>query len=128
MRAVALLLCFGLAACAGSSFPGMEAEPQAAAVAPAAAPAPAPEPTTPPRPSSRRAAAAGGGGARGGAVTAHAVPEADPDAPTPSADPLTQARANCWMKTEKAKLRDVDARATFVDKCVKDEMKNGPKP
>ena len=64
---------------------------------------------------------------RGGASTAARSSAPDPDAPTPTDDPLTQARADCWMKTETAKLRDVDARAAFVDKCVKDTMKNGPK-
>jgi hypothetical protein len=123
MRAIALPLCLLLAACAGGTgnWPVEQSDPVASA-APAAAPAPAPSR------SARRASSSGGGGARGGATTAAAHPVEDPDAPTPTGDPLTQARADCWMKTEKAKLRDVDARAAFVDKCVADQMKNGPKP
>ena len=34
-------------------------------------------------------------------------------------DPLTQARADCWMKVESQKgLRSIDQRSAFVDKCV----------
>jgi hypothetical protein len=122
MRAIALPLFLLLSACANGTvaWPVDQSEPVASA-APAAAPAPAPA-----RPSAGRHASSSGG-ARGGATTAAARPTEDPDAPTPTGDPLTQARADCWMKTEKMKLRDVDARAAFVDKCVTDQMKNGPK-
>jgi hypothetical protein len=32
------------------------------------------------------------------------------------------------MKTEKLKMRDIDQRAVFVDKCVNEVMKTGRKP
>jgi len=125
MRAVALLLCLGLAACAGK-IPGEPAEPLAFAPSAQAVPSQAAAPP----PNVRTAAS---GGAHGGAGTASArtpapAAEDNPDAPTPTGDPLTQARADCWMKTEKLKLRDIDARAAFVDKCVTEVMKTGRKP
>jgi len=130
MRAVALLLCLALAACAdGGKLPGQPAEPLAFAASAQAAPSQAEAPP----PNVVRAAASGG--ARGGASTAAARAPApatatddNPDAPTPTGDPLTQARADCWMKTEKLKMRDIDARAVFVDKCVNEVMKTGRKP
>jgi hypothetical protein len=129
MRAVALLLCLGLAACAGGKIPGEQPEPLAFAASTQAAPSQA---AAAPPPIVRTAAP---GGARGGASTASArapapstASEDNPDAPTPTGDPLTQARADCWMKTEKLKMRDIDARAAFVDKCVTEVMKTGHKP
>jgi len=128
MRPVALLLCLGLAACAGGKIPGEQPAPLAFAASAQAAPheaaAAAPQSTT-------------GAGARGGTTTAAArartpapstATEDNPDAPTPTEDPLTQARADCWMRTEKLKIRDIDARASFVDKCVKEVMKTGHMP
>ena len=127
MRAFALLFCFALVACAGGEDPRRAIRtvrrrdrPGHTAAASAAA----------------RSAAAHttGAGPRGGASTAARAPapstatEDNPDAPTPTGDPLTQARADCWMKTEKLKMRDIDARAAFVDKCVNEVMKTGRKP
>jgi hypothetical protein len=111
MRPVALLLlCLGLSACAAGGFPGEQPAPVAAAAPPPAH-------------------SGGGGGARGGASTAAARAAADPDAPTPSGDPVTQARADCWMKVEGQKaLRGIDQRIGFVDKCVARELKDGPTP
>jgi hypothetical protein len=112
MRFVALLLLLsvGLAGCAVGGFPGVPPAPEASATA--AAPV----------------SAGGASGARGGASTAAARAAADPDAPTPSADPVTQARADCWMKVEGQRaLRGIDQRIAFVDKCVAGELKNGPK-
>jgi hypothetical protein len=125
MRVIALLtLCIGLAGCAeGVSFAGLPAADASASSAPIG-------PTPPPNAAAGNPAtvhATGGGGARGGASTAARSAAPDPDGPTPTEDPLIQARADCWMKTEKAKLRDIDARAAFVAKCVSDAMKNGPK-
>jgi len=127
MRLIALLtLCLGLAGCAeGVSFAGLPAADASASSAPVG-PVPPPHAVAG-NPATVVHAAAGSGGARGGASTAARSAAPDPDAPSPTEDPLTQARADCWMKTEKAKLRDVDARAAFVDKCVKETMKNGPK-
>jgi hypothetical protein len=127
MRAFALLFCFALVACAGGKIPGAQSEPFAAATGPD---------TTPPASAAARSAAAHttGAGPRGGASTAARAPapstatDDNPDAPTPTGDPLTQARADCWMKTEKLKMRDIDARAVFVDKCVTEVMKTGRRP
>jgi hypothetical protein len=123
MRAFALLFCLALVACAGGGkIPGAQSEPFAAATGAVTPPA------------ARSAAAhTTGAGARGGAGTAAQrapapAAEDNPDAPTPTGDPLTQARADCWMKTEKLKMRDIDARAAFVDKCVAEVMKTGRSP
>jgi len=46
--------------------------------------------------------------------------------PAAAADPvrLTQARVDCWMKVEHQKrMRDIDRRIAFVDKCVAEAMK-----
>ena len=43
--------------------------------------------------------------------------------------PLTQARADCWMKVETQKgLRSIDQRSAFVDKCVAEQLKSKPSP
>lgn len=120
MRIAPLLLCLALAACqtAGEQSPA----PEAAAPAPAASSAP----SSTGAPTVIRSTGSGGG-ARGGATTAAARGGGEPVEPT--ADPLTQARVDCWMKVETQKgLRSVDQRGAFVDKCVADQMKNGPKP
>jgi hypothetical protein len=114
MRSVVLLLCVQLAACAAGGFPG------------GGFPTPTPAPETP------APAAAGSppsGGARGGATTAAARAAADPDAPNPTDDPVIQARADCWMKVETQRgLKGIDQRIGFVDKCVANELRHGPRP
>lgn len=46
------------------------------------------------------------------------------EAATPTVDPLTQARTDCWMKVEHDKIkRSIDQRIAFVDKCVAEAMK-----
>ena len=68
-----------------------------------------------------------GGGARGGATTASARGDGEPGEVRP--DPLTQARADCWMKVESQKgLRSIDQRSAFVDKCVAEQLKSKPSP
>jgi hypothetical protein len=115
MRIAAPLLCLVLGACAGIALP--TAEPPA----PQAASAPPPPAASPPA----GRAASSAGGARGGAATAAARAPAEPV--DPGADPLTQARADCWMKVEGQKsLRGIDQRIAYVDKCVTDQMKNVP--
>jgi hypothetical protein len=101
---VAAILCLLLlAGCAGGTQPA----PVAAAAPAAASPPPAPPPTA-----SRR-------GAR--APVAHIE---DPDAPTPTGDPVIQARADCWMAVEhRHELRGIDQRIAFVDKCVAGKVK-----
>jgi hypothetical protein len=111
LRIVSLSVCLALCGCAGGALPGSEgAAPPAAAAASSTPSPPAP-------------AAAGSGGARGGGATAAARGEPV----EPAADPLMQARADCWMKVESQKaLRGIDQRVTFVDKCVADQMKGKP--
>jgi hypothetical protein len=107
-----LLLCLG--AC--GTLPGEQPAP---AVSSAPASAVAGSPST--------ARTAGGGGARGGATTAGIQAPAEPVDPPP--DPLTQARADCWMKVESQKgMRGIDQRIAFVDKCVTNQMKDGTVP
>jgi hypothetical protein len=109
-----LLLGVPLAACAAGGLPG------------GVLPTPTPAAQTP------APAAAGSppsGGARGGATTAAARAAADPDAPNPTDDPVIQARADCWMKVETQRgLKGIDQRIGFVDKCVANELRHGPRP
>ena len=110
MRIATLLLCLSLAACAGITLPS-EPPPQDIAIAPAAARAPIV--------SAPIAAVA----------TAPAQPVAAA-APQTSAmsDPerLQQARVDCWAKVERqGRVRDIDRRIAFVDKCLADELKSG---
>ena len=111
MRVAILVLCLGLAACAGGSTTS-EAPPFAPSATPAAAPG-----------SSPARSASPSGGARGGAATAAA--RAEPvEAP---ADPVMQARADCWMKVESPKaLRGIDQRVAYVDKCVAEQTRAKP--
>jgi hypothetical protein len=117
MRIAALLPCLLLTACLSDGGPPPPTEAAAPAV-----------PATPSAmagaPSGRRATG-GGSAAGGGASTASARGE-----PVElGSDPLTQARADCWMKVEHEKaMRDIDRRSAFVDKCVTDTMKGKPPP
>jgi hypothetical protein len=107
MRAAMLLLGLGLAACTTGELAGERPAAQAAKPQAAAATAPAA-----PGPSTTGA----------GATTQPATRPA----PAAALDPvlLTQARVDCWMKVEQQKrLRDIDRRIAFVDKCVADAMK-----
>jgi hypothetical protein len=120
MRVATLLLCLSVAACQTA------AEKPAAELAAPAAPASTANPSTVAAPPVARSSGSGGG-ARGGATTAAARGGGEPVEVT--VDPLTQARADCWMKVERDRgLRSIDQRSAFVDKCVADQMKNGPKP
>jgi hypothetical protein len=120
MRVATLLLCLSVAACQTAG------EKPAAELAVPAAPASTANPSTVAAPPVARSSGSGGG-ARGGATTAAARGGGEPVEVT--VDPLTQARADCWMKVERDKgLRGIDQRSAFVDKCVADQMKNGPKP
>ncbi|MEI8150083.1 MAG: hypothetical protein WCG92_00595 [Hyphomicrobiales bacterium] len=127
MRSAMLLVCLGLAglslggcAVGGFSF-GEPREPEATATPSAVG---APGPSVAGNPATARSSG-GGGGARGGAATAAARGAAEPV--EVEADPLTKARADCWMKVESQKsLRGIDQRIGFVDKCVDSQMKNGP--
>jgi hypothetical protein len=104
------LLCLAAAACAGS---GLTGSPPALEASPAAVAAD-PVPSAPPA----RAA-----GTRP-AVRGPQPHRDDPPPETSDADPLTQARADCWMKVENPKTkRNLDQRIAFVDKCVADTMK-----
>jgi hypothetical protein len=116
MRVATLLLCLLLAACQTTG----EQPAAEAAMAPAPAASVAPSPPVARAPGS-------GGGARGGAVTAATRGGGEPVEVT--ADSLTQARADCWMKVEGQKaLRAIDQRVSFVDKCVAEQMKAKPNP
>ncbi len=90
-----------LAACAGENVGGNAA---ASAAAPAAAPAAvAPAAAAPP------AAAI---------PTAAAAPKPAPSVLTP-----TEINEQCWMTSEVNKMKDLDAKARYVDKCVAEKMK-----
>jgi hypothetical protein len=115
MRTATLLLCLALGACTTSLLPGAQPAPDDSAAAPAAgaavvvsAPA-APVTRASPPPASR--------GPQSAAQRA-APPRAAPDP-----DALSQARVVCWMQVEQQKLRDIDRRIAFVDKCIADAMK-----
>jgi hypothetical protein len=115
MRVAALLLGLPLAACMTT---GDEAAAPVAAATPAASAVASPPPMR---------SSGSGGGPRGGATTAAA--RAEPVAVEAGRDPLTQARADCWMMVEhKKEVRGIDQRIAFVDKCVAGQMKGKPKP
>jgi hypothetical protein len=118
MRILILLACLALAACSGGGFKGDAPDAGiTAAPAPSVAAAPA-------RPS---AAPGGGSSASGGSRTAAARAPAEPA--ESSSDPLIQARVDCWMKVEtQHKIRDIDGRIVYVDKCVDALMKGKPAP
>jgi len=109
MRVASLLPSLTLAAC---MLTGEETAPEGASAAAAA-------------PAARSSGV--GGGARGGTTTASARGNGEPGEVRPG--PLTQARADCWMKVETQKgLRSIDQRSVFVDKCVAEQLKSKPSP
>ena len=88
-----------LAACAGGNSASSLATPASAtAVAPAAAPE-APAAAAP-------------------AATTAAAPKAAPSPLTP-----TEINEQCWMSTEANKIKDLDKKAKYVDKCVAEKTK-----
>jgi hypothetical protein len=96
MRAVMLLLCLSLAACAGTS--RLSGDPEPAAMS-------APAPAAPPP-----------------AAAAAAAPP--PAAPAPRSKDVTEAKVICWGKVEREKrIRSIDQRIVYVEKCVADQMK-----
>jgi len=100
MRAVMLLLCLPLAACAGTT--RLSGNPEPAALS---APAPAPAPPAP-------------------AAAAATSPSTAATAP-PAARDVTEAKVICWGKVEREKqrVRTIDQRIAYVEKCVADQMK-----
>ena len=88
-----------LGACAGENVGGNAA---ASVAAPAAAPA-AVAPAAPPAAAS---------------TTAAAAPKPAPSVLTP-----TEINEQCWMTSEVNKMKDLDAKAKYVDKCVAEKMK-----
>lgn len=88
-----------LAGCAANDIAGGVATPASATAAtPAAAPAaPAPAPA---------------------ATTAADAPKAEPRVLSP-----TEINEQCWMTSEVNKMKDLDAKARYVDKCVAERMK-----
>jgi hypothetical protein len=102
MRIAIPLLCLGLAGCAGLALPGGQPAPDGAA-APAAGSAPV---------------------VATGVAPARRPPAEAPEPEMPHPDRLQQARVDCWARVERqGRIRDIDRRVEFVDKCVADEMK-----
>ena len=90
-----------LAACAaGNSSASLATPASATAAATAAAPAAAPEAPAP------------------AAATTAAAPKAAPQVLSP-----TEINEKCWMSTEANKIKDLDKKAKFVDKCVAEKTK-----
>jgi len=86
-----------LAGCAAGDISGGIAAPASAtAAAPAAAPAAAAVPAT----------------------TTAAAPKAAPQPLSP-----TEINEQCWMSSEVNKMKDLDAKAKYVDKCVAEKLK-----
>jgi hypothetical protein len=96
MRALTLLLCLPLAGCAGMSRLSNDPEPAAMNAPAAAAPA----------------------------VAAAAAPAAPP-APAPGPRDTTEAKVICWGKVEREKqrVRTIDQRIAYVERCVAEQMK-----
>jgi hypothetical protein len=95
MRAMTVLLCLVLAACAGNRLGGdVDGQASAAAAGPAASAPPASGSTAP--------------------ASSSQAPAGQPDSLR-----IQEARVECWAKVEKQRhLRSIDARIAFVDKCV----------
>jgi hypothetical protein len=107
------LLGFLLVSCAGGAVnegvPGSEPAPAAAE---AAAAVTEPAPARPVR------------SARPGPAIRGPQPHRDDPPEVAERDPLTQARADCWMKVESQKTKlNIDQRAAFVDRCVSNATK-----
>jgi cytoskeletal protein RodZ len=120
LRMVATLgLAAMLAACAGTDMaslvtPAAAPEPTAAA-APGTAAAPAAEATSPAPPARARAARSD--------AAAHPAPATPAPAPTHG---LTKEEINteCWMRADtERRLRDIDARLAYVNRCVAERSK-----
>ena len=110
MRFATPLLCLSLTACAGINLPAEQPAPNTA-VSPAAVSAPV---------VSAPVIAAAIGPARPAAADPLASVMSDPER-------LQQARVDCWARVERqGRIRDIDRRVAFVDKCVADEMKAKP--
>ncbi len=92
-----------LGACAAETAAGVatSASAPAPAAAPVAAAAPAVAPTAPPATPATAAA-----------------PKPAPQILTP-----TEINEQCWMSSEVNKMKDLDAKAKYVDKCVAEKMK-----
>jgi len=90
----------GLGGCAAGDTAGSLATPAAANAAPAATPAAAAAAPSP------------------AATTTAAAPKAAPRVLSP-----TEINEECWMSNEVNKLKDLDAKAKLVDKCVAERMK-----
>jgi hypothetical protein len=127
MRVAIVLLCLGLAACAGTdaaidaiATPVPAATPTAAPADPAAQPAAAPATQPAPAPSRRARANPAGRNTTGPAIPDEKTQDAADDGP------MTREKASgqCWMRAE-ANRRDasIDARNEFVSKCVADTLK-----
>jgi hypothetical protein len=86
-----------LAGCAAGDVAGGVTAPASANAAPAAAPVATPAATT---------------------RTTAVAPKAEPRALSP-----TEINEECWMSSEVNKLKDLDAKAKLVDKCVAEKMK-----
>lgn len=121
MRAAILLICLCLAGCAAPTAAVAPDGTSPSASAPSLSPSSAvPSPAAPASAAPSREAPSPA--APSPAAQTAAPPEPQPE--LPEADRLMQARAECWMKVERAKIaRDIDRRITFVDKCVADAMK-----
>jgi hypothetical protein len=123
MRVATVLLCLGLAACAGTdavidaaSTPGLAAAPAAAPADPAAAPAAQPQPA----PSRRVRANPAGRNTTGPAAPEEKKREAADDGP------MTREKASgqCWMRAEaNSRTASIEARNEFVSKCVAETLK-----
>jgi hypothetical protein len=111
MRTATLLLCLALGACTTSLLPGFPPGSDEGAPAPVAAG----PPPVPPAPAARPPQASRG--------PQSAAQRAAPPQPAGDPEALSQARVVCWMKVEEQKLRDIDRRIAFVDKCIADAMK-----
>ena len=90
-----------LAGCAAGDMAGSMATPSSANAAPSA-----------PAPATAAAAPAPA------ATTTAAAPTTPPRVLSP-----TEINEQCWMTSEVNKLKDLDAKAKYVDKCVAEKMK-----
>lgn len=128
MRVATLLLCLSLAACAGGKLPGEQPAPgSAGALGATGAPGPAagsPDAASSSAAASAPAAPAAPAPSPSAGRTAPAAAAAPAGPPLSDAERLRQARVACWVKVEEQKrLRDIDRRIAFVEKCVNEATK-----
>jgi hypothetical protein len=134
LRRAGILLCLVVAGCSGSKLPSgptaLRAADSAAPAPSAAVAAPVTPVTTAPLSASSQSSPSQTSSAQ--APSSQAAPSqvasSQPSSPPLSeSDRVLQARADCWMRVERERrMRDIDRRVAYVEKCVAGELNGKP--